>query len=99
MYLYRWQEDPTRVSQNELGEEEVRRRISALTGLEAGSVSMDAVVKTFCLGVPPSEVGIFLVVLFGRECRSLSSELFLCLVGLRGFRCFLVGAPAPGTRA
>lgn len=67
MYLYRGREDPTQTSQDEVEEEEVRRCIGALTGLEDDSVPMKVVMEPFCLGVPSSEVNFLLTVLFGHE--------------------------------
>lgn len=52
MYLYRGREDPTRVSRSDLGEEEVQRRINALSGLESGSISLEVIVEPFRLEVP-----------------------------------------------
>lgn len=44
----------------ELGEDEVQRRLSILTGLEASKVSMEIKVEPFRQWAPPSEVNLFL---------------------------------------
>lgn len=47
MCSYRGLTDPCQVSQDELGEEEVRRRLALLTGQEANKVSLEVAVEAF----------------------------------------------------
>ena len=60
MCAYRGPTDPSRVSQEELKEKEVRRRLSLLTGLEADKITMEVVVEPFHHDAPPGEVNSFL---------------------------------------
>lgn len=57
MCTYRGPTDPSRVSPDELGEEELRCRLSLLTSLEADGVSLEVVVDPFQQGFPLAEVG------------------------------------------
>lgn len=59
MYAYRGQEDPLRVCPDELGEEELHRQLTILTGLEASIISMEVKVEPFSQGAPPREVSVF----------------------------------------
>ena len=56
MYMYTWQEEPTRVARNELALVEVRHRISILTSLEPEKVPMEVVVEPFHVGNPSCDV-------------------------------------------
>lgn len=83
-----------RVSRDELREEEIRRRISALTSLGSDSVSLEVVVEPFCLEVPSSDVSHL-------SAASLCCSIDFCLrdslfwlAGFCRFCCFYVTAPA-----
>lgn len=58
MYKYTGIEDPTRVSKEELGSEEVETHLSFLTGPKAIADSKKVIVKAFSVDHPPSGVSL-----------------------------------------
>lgn len=84
------------VSKTELEEEEVRCRISVLTGLESGSISMEVIVDPFFLEAPSGNVSSCFATSFQYQGYFPPPDILFWLAGVCGFCCLPVGAPFPG---